>query len=138
MRRAPVLPGRVGFLVAAELLDRFGLPGGADGRTLALDDHKRKAVDKHDDVGDDVLLRPEHPVLPGDDPLVAIGVIEVEEPDRVALAAVAAILLLNRLVATRQSTTRGCSARGCDQAPLQSAVAPGDAGGDSGPAFPAA
>ena len=84
LRRALVLPARVGLLVAVELLDRFGLPGVADGRALALDDRERQAVNEGDDVGDDVLLRPEDPVLPGDNPLVAIRVVEVEEPDRVA------------------------------------------------------
>ena len=93
LRRPLVLPARVGFLVAVELLDRFGLPGVADGRALALDDRQRQAVDEGDDVGDDVLLRPVDPVLPGDDPLVAVRLFEVEEPDRVAPASVAAVLL---------------------------------------------
>ena len=76
-----------------ELLDRLGLPVDADGRALALDDRERQAVDEGDDVEDDVLLRPEDPVLAGDDPLVAVGLVEVEEPDRVALASVAEVLL---------------------------------------------
>ena len=92
LRRALVLPPGAGLLVAVELLDRFGLPGVADGGALALDDREREAVDEHDDVGDDVLLRPEHLVLAGDDPLVAVRLVEVEEPDRVALAPVAAVL----------------------------------------------
>ena len=56
LRRALVLPAGGGLLVAMELLDRFGLPGVADGGALALDDREREAVDEHDDVGDDVLL----------------------------------------------------------------------------------
>ena len=101
LRRPLVLPARAGLLVAVELLDRFGLPGVADGRALALDDRQRQAVDEGDDVGDDVLLRPEDPVLPGDDPLVAVRVVEVEEPDRVALASVAAVLLQGDAVGKR-------------------------------------
>ena len=101
-RRPLVLPARVGLLVAAELLDRLGLPRVADGGALALDDGERQAVDEHDDVGDDVLLRSEHPVLPGDDPLVAIRPVEVEEPDRVALAPVAAILFQRDAVGERR------------------------------------
>ena len=93
LRRALVLPARAGLLVAMELLDRFGLPAVADGRALALDDGEGQTVDEGDDVGDDVLLRPEDPVLPGDDPLVAVRVVEVEEPDGVALASVAEVLL---------------------------------------------
>ena len=93
LRRPLVLPARIGLLIAVELLDRFGLPGVADGRALALDDRQRQAVDEGDDIRDDVLLRPEDPVLPGDDPLVAFGFVEVEEPDRVALASVAPVLL---------------------------------------------
>ena len=84
-----------------ELLDRLGLPGVADGRALALDDRERQAVDEGDDVEDDVLLRPEDPVLPGDDPLVAVRVVEVEEPDRVALASAAAVLLQGDAVGER-------------------------------------
>ena len=99
--RALVLPARAGLLVAVELLDRFRLPGVADGRALALDDRQRKAVDEGDDVGDDVLLRPVDPVLPGDDPLVAVRFVEVEEPDRVALASVAAVLLPGDAVGER-------------------------------------
>ena len=93
LRRPLVLPARAGLLVAVELLDRFGLPGVADGGALALDDHERQAVDEHHDIGDDVLLRAEHPVLAGDEPLVALRLVEVEEPDGVALASVAAVLL---------------------------------------------
>ena len=63
MRRALILPARVRFLVAAELLDRGGLPGVADGGTLALDDRQRQPVHEHRHVGDDVLLRSEHLVL---------------------------------------------------------------------------
>ena len=59
---------------------------------LALDDRERQSVDEDDDVGDDVLLRPEHPVLAGDDPLVVARVVEVEKFDGVALAPVAAVL----------------------------------------------
>ena len=93
LRRALVLPARVGLLVAVKLLDRFGLPGVADGRTLALDHRERQAVDEGDDIRDDVLLRPVDPELPGHDPLVAVRVVEVEEPNRVALASIAAVLL---------------------------------------------
>ena len=93
LRRPLVLPARAGLLVAVELLDRFRLPGVADGGALALDDHEREAVDEHHDIGDDLLLRSKHPVLAGDEPLVAARLVEVEEPDRVALAPVAAVLL---------------------------------------------
>ena len=93
LRRTLVLPPGAGLLVAVELLDRFSLPGVSDGRALAFDDREREAVDEHHDVGDDVLLRPEHLVLAGDDPLVATRLVEVEEPDGVALAPVAAVLL---------------------------------------------
>ena len=93
LRRALILPARIGLLVAVELLDRFGLPGVADGRALALDDRQRQAVDEGDHVRDDVLLRPEDPVLPGDDPLVAVRLVEIEEPDRVAPASLPAVLL---------------------------------------------
>ncbi len=101
LRRALVLPARAGLLVAMELLDHFGLPGIADGRALALDDRKGQTVDEGDDVGDDVLLRPEDPVLAGDDPLVAVRVVEVEEPDGVALASVAEVLLQGDAVGER-------------------------------------
>ena len=101
-RRALVLPPRVGLLVAAELLHRLGLPRVADGGTLAFDDRQRQAVDERDDVGDDVLLRPEHPVLAGDDPLVALGSVEVDEPDGVTLAAAAPVLLERDAVGERR------------------------------------
>ena len=101
-RRPLILPARVGLLVAAKLLDRLGLPRVADGGALALDDGERQAVDEHDDVGDDVFLRSEHPVLPGDDPLVAIRPVEVEELDRVALPSVAAVLLQRDAVGKRR------------------------------------
>ena len=101
-RRALALPARVGLLVAAELLHRLGLPRVADGGALALDDRQRQAVDEGDDVGDDVLLRPEHPVLTGDDPLVAFGPLEVEEPDLVTLAPAAAVLLDGDTVGERR------------------------------------
>ena len=101
-RRALVLPARVGLLVAAELLHRLGLPGVADGGALALDDREGQAVHEGDDVGDDVLLRPEHPVLAGDDPLVPLGVDEVEEPDGVALAPAAPVLLERDAVGERR------------------------------------
>ena len=84
-----------------ELLDRFSLPGVSDGGALALDDGEREAVDEHDDVGDDVLLRPEHLVLAGNDPLVAIRLVEVEESDRVALAPFAAVLFEGDAVGER-------------------------------------
>ena len=100
-RRALVLPAGGGLLVAVELIDRFGLPGVADGGALAFDDREREAVDEHHDVGDDVLLRPEHLVLAGDDPLVAIRLVEVEEPDSVALAPVAPVLLQGDAVGER-------------------------------------
>ena len=92
LRRPLVLPAGAGLLVAVELIDRFGLPGVADGGALALDDREREAVDEHHDVGDDVLLRPKHLVLAGDEPFVAVRLVEVEEPDGVALASVAAVL----------------------------------------------
>ncbi len=101
-RRPLVLPARVGLLVAPELLHRFGLPRVADGGALALDDREGQAVDEGDDVGDDVLLRPEHPVLAGDDPVVALGPVEVEEPDGVALAPAAAVLLEGDAVGERR------------------------------------
>ena len=101
LRRALVLPAGAGLLVAVELLDRFGLPGVADGGALALDDRERQAVDEHHNVGDDVLLRPEHLVLPADDPLVAVRFVEVEEPDGVALAPVAAVLVQGDAVGER-------------------------------------
>ena len=101
-RRPLVLPTRVGLLVAAELLHRLRLPRVADGGALALDDGERQAVDEHDDVGNDVLLRSEHPVLPGDDPLVAIRPVKVEEPDRVAPPSVAAVLLQRDAVGERR------------------------------------
>ena len=101
-RRALVLPPRVGLLIAAKLLHRLRLPGVPDGGALALDDREGQAVDEYHDIGDDVLLRPEHPVLPGDDPLVALGLVKVEELDRVALAAVAAVLLQRDAVGERR------------------------------------
>ena len=101
LRRSLVLPAGGGLLVAVELLDGFGLPGVADGGAFALDDRECEAVDEHHDVGDDVLLRPEHLVLAGDDPLVAVRPVEVEEPDRVALAPVAAVLLQGDAVGER-------------------------------------
>ena len=79
LRRPLALPARAVFLVAVELLDCLGLPAVALGGALALDDRERQSVDEDDDVGDDVLLRPEHPVLAGDDPLVVVRVVEVEE-----------------------------------------------------------
>ena len=102
LRRALVLPPRVRLLVAAELLHRLGLPRVADGGALALDDRERQAVDERDDVGDDLLLRPEHPVLSGDHPLVALGPLEVEEPDGVALASAAPVLLERDAVGERR------------------------------------
>ena len=101
-RRALILPARVRLLVAAELLDRLRLPGVADGGALALDDRERQAVDEHHHVRDDVLLRPEHPVLPGDHPLVAAGIVEIEEPDRMAPAPFAPILLQRDAVGERR------------------------------------
>ena len=102
LRRAQILPVRIGFLVPVELLDRVSLPGVADGGALALDDREREAVAERHDVGNDVLLRPEHLVLPGDDPLVAIRPVEVEESDRVALASVASVLLQSDTVGERR------------------------------------
>ena len=101
-RRPLVLPARVRLLVAAKLLDRLRLPGVADGGALAFDDRERQAVDERHHVRDDLLLRPEHPVLPGDDPLVAAGIVEVEEAHRVALAAVAPVLLQRDAVGERR------------------------------------
>ena len=101
VRRALILPARVRFLVAAKLLDRGGLPGVADGGTLALDDRQRQPVHEHRHVGDDVLLRPEHLVLARHDPVVAARIIEVEKPDRVALAAAAPVLLQRDAVGKR-------------------------------------
>ena len=92
LRCALVLPAGAGLLVAVELLHRFGLPGVADGGALAFDDREREAVDQHHDVGDDVLLRPEHLVLADDEPLVAVRLVELDEPDGVALAPIAAVL----------------------------------------------
>ena len=120
LRRALILPTRIGFLIAAELLDRVGFPGVADCGALALDDREREAVAEHHDVGNDVLLRSEHLVLPGDDPLVAIRFVEVEEPERVALASVAAVLLQGDAVGERRverlvrlGETRGGNLRHC-------------------------
>ena len=101
LRRPLVLPAGAGLLVAVELIDRFGLPGVADGGALALDDREREAVDEHHDVGDDVLLRPKHLVLAGDEPFVAVRLVEVEEPDGVALASVAAVLFEGDTVGKR-------------------------------------
>ena len=101
LRRALALPAGAGLLVAVELLDRFGLPGVADDGALALDDRERQAVDEYHDVGDDVLLRPQHLVLAGDEPLVAVRLVEVEEPDRVALAPVTTVLLQGDAVGER-------------------------------------
>ena len=84
-----------------ELLDRLRLPGIADGRALAFDDGEREAVDEHHDIRDDVLLRPEHFVLSGNDPLVTLRPIEVQEPDGVALASFAPILLQRDAVGER-------------------------------------
>ena len=93
LRRPLALPARPEFLVAVELLDRFGFPAVALRGALALDDRERQSVDEDGYVGDDVFLRPEHPVLAGDDPLVVVRVVEVEESDGVALPSVAAVLL---------------------------------------------
>ena len=92
LRRPLALPARAEFLVAVELLDGLGFPAVAFRGALALDDRERQSVDEDGDVGDDVFLRPEHPVLAGDDPLVVVRVVEVEESDGVALASIAAVL----------------------------------------------
>ena len=92
LRRPLALPARPEFLVAVELLDCLGFPAVAFRGALALDDRERQSVDEDGDVGDDVFLRPEHPVLAGDDPLVVVRVVEVEESDGVALPPVAAVL----------------------------------------------
>ena len=51
-----------------------------------------EAVHEGHDVGDDVLLGPADLVLPGDDPVVVLRVVEVEEVDGVVFAAVAPVL----------------------------------------------
>ena len=55
-----------------ELLDRLRLPSIANGGALAFNDGEREAVDERHDIRDDVLLRPEHLVLSGNDPFVAV------------------------------------------------------------------
>ena len=101
-RRPQVLPLRAGLLVAVELLDRFRLPGVTDGRALALDDRQRQTIHEHDDVRNDMLLRPQRLELPRDDPLVALGLVEVDIPDRVALAPAAPVLLQRNAVGERR------------------------------------
>ena len=85
LRRPQLAVPLLHLLVARELVDRLVLPPVAERRALALDDSERDAVDEQHHVGADVLLRPVDLELPGDDELVAGRVVEVEEPDRVAL-----------------------------------------------------
>ena len=72
---------------------------------------EREAVDEHHDIRDDVLLRPENLVLPGDDPLVTLRPIEVQEPDGVALASFAPVLLQRDAVSERRVE---CLVRFCE------------------------
>jgi hypothetical protein len=90
------------LLVAAELVEGFGLPRLAEGRALALDDDERDAVDKENDIGADVLLGALDAELAGDDELVLSGVVEVEEAGGVALLAVAEVLFEGDAVGQRR------------------------------------
>jgi hypothetical protein len=86
------------LLVAVKLLDRLGLPLVAERRALALDYAQRDPVHEDDQVGDDLGLGSLEAVLPGDEELVAFGLLEVEESDVVAPLALAAVLLERRAV----------------------------------------
>ena len=72
------------LLVGLQLLE--GLLGrGLDvGRVLELDDGERQAVDEHDDVGPLVRLALDHRELVDGQPVVGVGVVEVDEPGLVA------------------------------------------------------
>ena len=100
-RCALIFPPGVSFLITTELLHRLRLPLVPNGRALALDDDERETIDERHHVWQDVLLRPEHLVLPGDDPLVVARRVEVNESDGMALSSIAPVLLKRDAVGER-------------------------------------
>jgi hypothetical protein len=93
LRGAEAAEALAQLLVAVELVDGLVQPLVAESRVLALDDGERDPVHVDHDVRDDVLLLALDLELPRDDQVVPRSAFEVEEADRVALLAVAAVLL---------------------------------------------
>ncbi len=99
--RALTRPLVVGFLVAAQLLDRLALPRVADRGRLALDHRDGDAVEEDRHIGNDVALGAADLVLAGDQELVVGWVVEVDEVDGLGLLASAEVLLERDAVGQR-------------------------------------
>ncbi len=91
--RAELLELRADLLVAQHLAHGLVQPLLAERRALALDDGERDAVHEDDNVGADLLLGSAHSVLAGDEELVPLGPVEVDELDRLPLLSGAHVLV---------------------------------------------